>query len=480
MQFIYICAHTTPAFLFAGSPSRATFMTGRHAIHHGIYMPFTQGTGDHLSLNFTLLPAYLKTCCNYSTHLSGKWHLGQATIAQLPTSRGFDSHLGYLSGAEDHVTHVAASSYGSAYDFVDGQQVAPQYNGTFGMYGFMQRATELISAYGGPSPPQQPLFLYLAFQDVHWPLQAPQEYVDRFPLHVVGNNSARQMVCAMASFLDDAVGNVTAALKAAGIWDDTLVIAVSDNGGPENGNEGTQSNNYPMRGGKNTLWEGGTRVVGLVRGAGIQPSQQGTVSYEKIHATDWLPTLVSMASGQNWTNFIPPGEPPYLLGDGLNVWPTLSTGSPSPRDWLLLETHPAGASNRVHGDALIVDNMKILKYNVTNPQEENGWYPPPGQDPSKVTYLINCPPTPSKQPDPEQCHTKFCLFNITADPCEHEDMSDKYPDIVQQLEARLAEFQATAVPPEVPTGCNPVIAHLPNGAPYWRPCDAPQQLFAAV
>ena len=57
------------------SPTRATIMTGRHAIHHGIYLPFDHGVGQsHLQLNFTLLPSYLKRAANYSTHAVGKWH----------------------------------------------------------------------------------------------------------------------------------------------------------------------------------------------------------------------------------------------------------------------------------------------------------------------------------------------------------------------------------------------------------------------
>ena len=61
-----------------------------------------QGTALRLNTSFTLLPSYLKAAANYSTHLVGKWHLGQNTMSSLPTSRGFDTHVGYWSGAEDH------------------------------------------------------------------------------------------------------------------------------------------------------------------------------------------------------------------------------------------------------------------------------------------------------------------------------------------------------------------------------------------
>jgi arylsulfatase B len=88
------------------------------------------------------------------------------------------------------------------------------------------------------------MFLYLPYQNVHWPLEAPQEYVDMFS-KLPNISTERMHVCAMAKVMDDGIGNVTAALKRAGIFDNTLVIFSSDNGGPTHGNEGTASNNFP-------------------------------------------------------------------------------------------------------------------------------------------------------------------------------------------------------------------------------------------
>ena len=62
---------------------------GRHVIHTGIYMPFRQGTPLRLNLSYSLLPQYLRRCCNYSSHMVGKWHLGQNVLAALPTGRAF-------------------------------------------------------------------------------------------------------------------------------------------------------------------------------------------------------------------------------------------------------------------------------------------------------------------------------------------------------------------------------------------------------
>jgi hypothetical protein len=243
------------------------------------------------------------------------------------------------------------------------------------------------------------------------------------------------------------------------------------------------SNNFPMRGGKNTLWEGGTRVNGIVRGPGLQ--QVGGTSSVKMHATDWLRTLVKMASGQELEAFIPPGEPPYLLGDGLDVWDALRTGdqSRSARDWMLLETHPRDADDRVHGDAFIEGDWKILSWTYS-PEEENLWHPPPGQDPDTTPYLFSCGPPPDPLPSNKtQCAkagggpptaADFCLFNITADPCEHHDLSAQHPDVVQALLTRLYDFMDSAVPELVESGPVPIKVLMDDDETLvWAPVDGP-------
>ena len=83
-------------------------LSGRHAIHHGIYMPFAQGTAYHLGLEYELLPGALRRL-GYGTHAVGKWHLGQNTRAALPTGRGFDSYLVRVRfGGFPLVLHVLA------------------------------------------------------------------------------------------------------------------------------------------------------------------------------------------------------------------------------------------------------------------------------------------------------------------------------------------------------------------------------------
>ena len=432
------------------SPSRSSFLSGRHVIHTGVYMPWLSNTNDHLNLSYSLMPTYLSRCCNYTSVQVGKWHVGDNTLAALPVARGFQSSLGFWSGGQDYTSHWDVNSGG--YDMMENTTIRVDLNGTWTTEIFARHAVETIERFSPES--DERLFLYLAFQNVHWPLMAPQRYIDRFQ-NTTGNNTQRQLVCAMAAFLDDAVGNVTDALKRAGIYDDTVVIFTSDNGGPTHGDEGTQSNNYPLRGGKNTLFEGGTRVVGLVAGRGVQRTNY--TNMEKVHATDWLPTLVSMATGgEDFRKFAPPGEPPFLLGDGVDVWQTIATGAASPRDWLLLETHPQDGTEHVHGDALIVGDWKIYRRGPEFPGVENGWFAPPGQDPAVTPYTMRCGAAqPPEQPHNDSCAAKFCLFNVTADPCEYFDLADSHPEVVSSLVAVLrANFSSTAVAQEVGSGCD--------------------------
>jgi arylsulfatase A-like enzyme len=221
------------------------------------------------------------------------------------------------------------------------------------------------------------------------PLQSPDEYVTLFENKTDGS-FARKVVCAMAKQLDDMIGNVTSTLSSLGLWENTLVIFTSDNGGPTNHNEATDSNNYPLRGGKNTLWQGGAHLPLIMKGAGLQKINY--INNDLIYATDFLPSLVSMAiesmsqkqsqikSEQEssvtttWMDYKPTSDPSFQDGDGINLWNMISKGEPSPRDYVLLETHPFDATNRTIGDAIIVNQWKLIKVtDTTNNQMQDGW-----------------------------------------------------------------------------------------------------------
>jgi arylsulfatase B/arylsulfatase I/J len=225
------------------SPSRATFLTGRHVIHTGVYHAFGNDASGDLSLNFTLLPQQLKRL-GYQTHLVGKWHLGYSSWPYTPLRRGFDTTFGYLGGAQDYWLH-GFSNVGkppkSYLDFCDGDE--PAFNHTcwqddacgvefYSTHLFARKAIKIIEDAAAASAP---LFLYIAWQSVHSvegpdpeQLKAPQSYIDAFNTTIP--NMQRRVFAAMTTTLDEGVGNITAALKRTGLWKDTLLIFSTDNG----------------------------------------------------------------------------------------------------------------------------------------------------------------------------------------------------------------------------------------------------------
>ncbi|XP_020607256.1 arylsulfatase B-like isoform X2 [Orbicella faveolata] len=93
----------------------------------------------------------------------------------------------------------------------------------------------------------------------------------------------------MVDIVDEAIGNVTQAMQQAGLWEDTLMIFTTDNGGiPVHGGY-----NWPLRGHKGSLWEGGLRAIGFVHGK--MPQKTGIKCTELLHVTDWYPTLLHIA-----------------------------------------------------------------------------------------------------------------------------------------------------------------------------------------
>ena len=178
----------------------------------------------------------------------GKWHLGFWDWRYVPANRGFDTAFGYLTGAEDYYKHSNGKScqgldltagspdVGNAtHDFV----AQPQLTGIYSTYMYQAQIQAVIKAH----PATTPLFAYLPFQSVHEPIQAPDEYVSRYPADYANGSLGRRTFAGMVSALDDVVGNTTAVLRATGIWDNLLLVFSADNGG----NLGAQGNNLPLR-----------------------------------------------------------------------------------------------------------------------------------------------------------------------------------------------------------------------------------------
>ena len=147
----------------------------------------------------------------------------------------------------------------------------------------------------------------MPFNAQHAPLQAPPKYLDRFP-QISDEN--RRLFAAMMSAKDDAVGRVLAKVRELGQEENTLVVYLSDNGGPT---EKTTSSNGPLRGFKAQTWEGGVRVPFMMQWKGRLPA--GKVYEHPVIQLDLLPTFITAAGGTV--------SPEWKL-DGVNLLPYLT------------------------------------------------------------------------------------------------------------------------------------------------------------
>uniref|UniRef100_H2YTS8 Sulfatase N-terminal domain-containing protein n=1 Tax=Ciona savignyi TaxID=51511 RepID=H2YTS8_CIOSA len=421
------------------TPSRSQLMTGRYQIHTGLqHSVIFAPQPNCLPTNEVILPQKLKEA-GYLTHAVGKWHLGFYKKECLPTYRGFDTFYGYYCGAEDYYTKKQSANYRtghvdkrvSGFDFHDDMRTAWEANGTYSSYLFRERAIQIVKAH----KKSLPLFLYLPFQSVHFPLQVPSKYIDLYK-HV--KNKMRRTYSGMVSALDDAIGDVVDALKQNNLWNDTLLVFTTDNGGQTL----MGGNNWPLRGRKDTLWEGGIRGVGFVHGEAIVDKKRS--SNELIHISDWFPTLLHVAGVST------AGTKPL---DSYNVWDSISyKDKTSPRLELLHNIDPLFSApyiptptlkpypnkygfNTTKGHSAIrFKNWKLL----TGFPGFDKWVAPPKM---KLTHDDNFKTliSPSVQ-----------LYHIASDPEERTNLVDKYPDVVGMLLEKLAAYNKTAVPVRFP------------------------------
>lgn len=461
----------------------------------------------------------------------GKWHLGMVSEAYLPQSRGFDRFFGYYNGVQDYWGHFNDEAFGvwgaslhrddtpvytstGTYSSELFLSAAKGYIADFAKNASAATSAELRAASGSKGwshRTTRPLFMYFALQSIHSAnnkyLQAPQAALDAYgaisptfcgpydlpdsaPGQGAGPRCAvpkvrRRTVAAMVSALDDAVGGLRGALEDHGLWNDTLLVFTTDNGGPVDGFNANEASNWPLRGGKANYFEGGVRGVGLVHGARLS-HLAGTAFGGLFSCVDWLPTLLSFAasavaegaapavggaSGRSaafdlQAAFAESGDPPWLAGDGVDLWGALSAGKASPRSELLLAAQAPGSPLNHH--ALIVGKHKLLIEDQFYPafgfcedqgssvfSPRCGWYEPPGDDwnasahgpwskPHNLT--VKCPAPPKTVAD--WCRSaRPCLFDLDADPCEMDNIAESQPLLLQYMRARLAWYANSSVLP---------------------------------
>jgi arylsulfatase A-like enzyme len=369
------------------SPTRGALLTGRYPIRLGLQVGVVRPWSKHgLPLDERTLAEALRDA-GYFTAMTGKWHLGHGTHEFFPTRRGFDHQHGYYNGAVDYFTHRRER----ALDWHRNDRSLPEETGY---------ATSLIGAEAvriiENHDPARPLFLYVPFGAPHPPYQAPESYIARYR-HL--KTKGDRIFAAMVACMDDAIGGIVAALDERGWRENTLILFHSDNGGSP-----IASDNGSLRGGKDTLYEGGVRVVALASWPGTLPAG-GNVA-EPMHAVDMYPTLVGLAGG----SLDHERQQPL---DGVDVWPVIARGGERPGDTILLNSNP------FHG-AVRVGDLKLVK---------NG-------------------AVPSSRPEEREADS-YELFDLADDPFEERDLAASRPRELEALKAVLARFEGEAVPPNI-------------------------------
>merc|ERR1719334_251883 len=439
------------------APSRSSFQTGRMAQHvapandDGITTP-THG----IPVAMTTVATKLKEA-NYNTYLIGKWDAGFATYDHLPINKGYDYFYGYLGKAIGYFDKVAYNSCPNMDDVDLWENDHPAFESVAALqadlekqdesyieYTFRDKVLDIIKDHGSGNK-KEPFFLLYSSHLPHFPAQVPADKLERdiygtdenmcqsgvdFVYPGADNGGAfecRTFLQSQVNLLDEIVGEVINELVQHNLWDDTLIVFASDNGGHVQLNTGA-GNNFPLRGGKETDFEGGIRAVTFVTGGFLPEHRRGQIETGYMHTADWYTTFCSLVGvNHKDESAADAGLPPV---DGLDMWPLISGEvSESPRNEIL-----------VSDTTLIIGDYKLM----TGKFKFAIWQAPvwplgttPSQEILEQTTL-DCVGSKGDSP---------CLFNIREDESEYVNIAKLHPDVVKGMQTRFEELKQTFLEP---------------------------------
>jgi len=410
------------------SPTRASLMTGRYPNRAGLHDFLGHNAPEAVSANYTFISESMKEA-GYATHMVGKWHLGYWDWQYIPTGRGFESFFGYMGGAEDYFNHTHtgcdAQPSGPGYASLDLARTwpnktiksQPQYKDIYSNEVFLPHVQQIIDDH----PPSQPLFLFFPVQHVHEPLQVPERYTKPYE-HLKGTlPEDRITLLGMVGAMDEIIGDVVKYMQKKGLWDNTIMIFSTDNGG----NVQMAGNNYPLRGGKFTFWEGGNRGAAFIYSASesLIPKALRNKTYDGLfHVADWYATIAEVGGASL----------PASAIDSVSQWSALCAQGKDgyPRSEIIHETNTDATG------AITLGKIRSGKWNLyigtpfkSRQKMLNGWIRPDG----------------SRVAGNDTCATSPCLFDMETDVTEHYNVASEHPEIVKEL---LAKLTAAAVCPD--------------------------------
>lgn len=294
------------------TPTRVGFFTGRYParLPVGLHEPITQRSQLGERVKTVGIPAGHPTVSslikaqNYDTALIGKWHVGYLPYFG-PLRIGFDEFFGIMSGAVDHFTHKDMTG---APDLFEDEVPVEKVGYITDL--LTDRAVEYIKR-----PHKNPFYLSLHHTSPHWPWEGPGDTAISKKLKGGYDGftagGSLKIYAEMMRRLDAGIGRVLAALRATGLEKNTIVIFTSDNGGER------FSFNWPFRGEKFDVYEGGVRVPAIIRWPGV--TRAGAKSDQPVITMDWTATMIAAAGGKP--------DPKYPL-DGMDVTDVLKSERP--------------------------------------------------------------------------------------------------------------------------------------------------------
>ena len=394
--------YTTPIC----SPTRAALMTGRDpmrlGVAYGVIMPW-----DNIGVNPAehFMPESFGAA-GYQTAMVGKWHLGHAQMTYHPNERGFEHFYGHL--------HTEVGFY-PPFANVGGKDF--QVNGvTADDEGYeTYLLADEVSRYIRERDTQKPFFIYMPFIAPHTPLDAPAELQEKYKdidtdlpparsnqtdstrriSKMLMRESARPMYAAVVDGMDQAIGQVLNTLDEEGLSDNTIVLFFSDNGGAAYSYGG--ADNAPLRGGKGETFEGGIRVVSLMRWP--EKLQGGQIFDQVMTVMDVFPTLADAAGVDPLNTF---------EFDGSSLWSSISEGTTHTREDMIMFA----------SEIPIYGSFKLTAF-------DNTWKLVQEMEQDQLSTTV----------------TNY-LFKIVDDPNEYNNLAAEYPDIVVSMSKAISEWRA--------------------------------------
>jgi arylsulfatase A-like enzyme len=345
------------------SPTRASIMSGKYPARINC-TDWIEGHKEPLAkLNVPDWTMYMDTAeltlgevfqqNGYATAHVGKWHLGEDSI-YWPENQGFDINIGgWAKGMPNRNKKLGSNGYFAPYG-------NPRLNDLPEDDYLTERLADEACRFIEEKK-DEPFFLNFWLYNVHTPLQAKEDKINKFKAIVDSTKQQKNPVyAAMVEHMDDAIGRIISQLEQSGVIDKTIIVFSSDNGGLIGNKQKPVTNNYPLRKGKGHMYEGGVRVPNIIVAPGV--TKGGSVCQTPMVSMDYYPTLAELAGLE-----LPAKEKEEL--DGVSLIPLLKGGQSVDREaiyWHYPHYHTQGARPY---SAVRKGDWKLLRFFETDDYE---------------------------------------------------------------------------------------------------------------